>query len=411
MSQKTTSNRWIPFQCPACFALFRLRRSQVGRTGRCPTCAAAVLTAEDSLLSSPEPVGGEPPKEELLEKLAVAREMTPEEREAEELRQRNRKRQYTGGEQKGGWVDEESGASGLKVSWQAWLSGIMALVILSALGIFYIVNKRDSDKDDSGLVLGEEYDEFFVKPKAVPEKEASPEEQKTEEEMVDLIDRYRNYDLERLREAVRGFLTAATVDEKKRFVRDAGRVHPLMDDFYAKEDYEPEGFESINLTEVTYRRNLVLTTVQTGDFLNRAISVERVVEEGEETYRPDWESWVAYCEFTPEEMRAQKPTEPFLVRARVGPGDYYNYGFSDDQKWRAYELEMNNGEFLFQGYVPREGELDKSLSFVRRNPALEPFVLKVVYPPGARAKDQVEIVEIVPSDGWVFVNEKEETDE
>ena len=64
----------------------------------------------------------------------------------------------------------------------------------------------------------------------------------------------------------------------------------------------------IRITEVSYRGNLLTTMVQKADFLSSPIAVERVVSEDGEVYKVDWESWVGYCDFTPEEMRSKKPT-------------------------------------------------------------------------------------------------------
>lgn len=234
------------------------------------------------------------------------------------------------------------------------------------------------------------------------EEKPEVEEEAIDDEVSELVDEYSEADLNKAEEIIKKFLTAKTVEEKKRYVRDPDRVGPFMEDYYSKSPYEPEGFDSMDHLKVTFRHTLVLTAVTTGDFLTRGISLERFTALDKETYRVDWESWVAYSEKTPEEMRSEKPVEPFLIRPRVSLDTYYNYDFSDDEKWQAYDLEMNEGSDLFTGYVPKGSDLDKALGVLKEQGKPEPYILKVVYPKEARANNQVEIIEIIEGDGWIF---------
>jgi hypothetical protein len=57
-------------------------------------------------------------------------------------------------------------------------------------------------------------------------------------------------------------------------------------------------------------------------------------------------------------MRAEKPDKPFLMRVIVKPANYYNYDFSDDEKWRSLGLELKDSIHSFLGYVERGSEQD-----------------------------------------------------
>ena len=81
MSVSSPPDRWIPFQCPSCHGVFRLRKSNVGRTGRCPMCGAVVETVARSVREDCRTAGI---KSDLLKSVAVAQEMTEEEIVAQE---------------------------------------------------------------------------------------------------------------------------------------------------------------------------------------------------------------------------------------------------------------------------------------------------------------------------------------
>jgi hypothetical protein len=223
------------------------------------------------------------------------------------------------------------------------------------------------------------------------------------DEVETLIDDFEKFSMEKMEAETKSFLTAKTVEEKSKFVRDPARVGPLMKSHYQKLSYQPEGFEELNRTTGSYRGKLASLSVTTGDFLDYPITMEREVKDGKETYLVDWESWVGYCEKTPKEMKAEKPTTPFLVRALVEDSDYYNYDFSDEKRWKSFTLFIGKSQVSVTGYALRDSELEKRIS---QNPEDSlSVILKVAYPENAKNDDQVLITEIVNLDGWVIGGE------
>ncbi|MDA7909647.1 hypothetical protein N9B18_01285, partial [Akkermansiaceae bacterium] len=150
--------------------------------------------------------------------------------------------------------------------------------------------------------------------------------------------------------------------------------------------------------------------VQKADFLSSPIAVERIVDGEEESYLIDWESWVGYCDYTPEQMRMEKPDKPFLMRVLVQPASYYNYEFSDDGKWRSLGLELKDSIYSFLGYVERDSEQDKRFRVMMKGGKVVACMVRVAYPTGSRSKDQVEILEIVGS-GWLQNLSKDNEDD
>lgn len=399
MSETTSPNRWIPFQCPACHGLFRLRKSEVGLTGRCPTCRAVVSAADPEAAPHQLVETGESP-EMLLKNLALARTMSPEEVEKQKEAMAGRRRQYVGdaGDQID-WEDQIEGQEAKTVSWKVVTSVVMSALVLGALGIYAVKRATPPPQADTGL-MGDESKARALLQEIVAAGRRKGEEEEGDE-VAQAIDDYLKFDIQAVEDVVKGFLRAKNVEEMKQWIRDPERVGPLLDLYYGKVDFETEGFESLNKLEVSYRGNLVNTTVQTADFLSTPIAVERMVSGNEETYRVDWESWVGYCDFTAMEMRSRKPTQPFLMRVILEPASYYNYEFKDDKKWRSYGIETRESEFSFLGYVARDSELDKKIQLLLKNAARTSCLIEAAYHPDARAKDQLEIVDFI-SEGWIL---------
>ncbi|MDB4764556.1 hypothetical protein OAG21_04875, partial [Akkermansiaceae bacterium] len=139
MSETASSNRWIPFQCPTCFGLFRIKKSQVGQTGRCPVCNAAVQSSESENLGVLNQAASSAiDNNNLLERVAVAQEMTSEQLRKAESGIRGRRRQYVG-EEAGGMAWEEEEASD-NVSWKVVVSIVLSAFVLLALSLVYYKN-------------------------------------------------------------------------------------------------------------------------------------------------------------------------------------------------------------------------------------------------------------------------------
>ena len=214
------------------------------------------------------------------------------------------------------------------------------------------------------------------------------------------VDDFEKFDNAKIEKAIRNFVTAESPAELKNYIRDSERVGPLLDRYYERADYEAVGFEALDMSQMKYNGDVVTMLVQKADFLSSPIAVERVVDGEEESYQIDWESWVGYCDYTPEQMRAEKPDKPFLMRVVVKPANYYNYDFSEDGKWRSLGLELKDSIHSFLGYVERDSEQDKKFRVMMKGGQVVACMVRVAYPTGSRSKDQVEILEVVGS-GWL----------
>ena len=398
MSETASSNRWIPFQCPTCFGLFRIKKNQVGRIGRCPVCNAAVQSSESEKPGVLDQAAiSTHDNDNLLSRVAVAKEITSEHLRKKKSGLKGRRRQYVG-EEAGAMAWENEEASN-EVSWKVVVSIVLTALVLLALSLVYYKNSGlNPMAGSSGPVIDrEQADSWLDDIEKADRNTKQIEEGETAAKEVDNFEKFDNAKVERI---IKNFVTAKSPAELKKYIRDSERVGPLLDRYYETVDYEEEGFEAVDMTQMKYNGDIVTMLVQKADFLSSPIAVERVVDGEEESYQVDWESWVGFCDYTPEQMRTQKPDKPFLMRVIVKPTSYYNYDFSDDRKWRSLELESKDSIYSFLGYVKRDSEQDKRFRVMMKEVQSVACMVKVAYPTGARAKDQVEILEIL-GDGWV----------
>lgn len=329
--------------------------------------------------------------------------MTPEEIARREASRKTHRRQYDSSGGGGGdlnWEEETTAPVKKGTSWRVAWSLVMGTFVLLALGAHYVKNVRPDSVNRGSSVITD--------PKAREILNEILEKGKTDiyvdetgrDSTVDAVDQYKQFDLQEIEVVVKNFLKSETVAERMKWVRHSDRVLPLMKKFYVADEVEAEGFESLNKTATSYLDNLLTTIVQTADFLSSPIAIEKTGEGEDVKYLVDWESWVGYCEMKPEEMRIKKPTEPVLMRVIANRENYYNFTFSDDKEWTSYRMELKDSEYSFLGYAKKNSKVDEFFSVLRRKGGTNPCIIKVVYPPKARAKDQVEIVEVV-SDGWI----------
>ncbi|MDA7621112.1 hypothetical protein N8610_00570 [Akkermansiaceae bacterium] len=408
MSETASSNRWIPFQCPTCFGLFRIKKSQVGQTGRCPVCNAAVQSSESENLSVLNQTASSTiDNNNLLARVAVAQEMTSEQLRKAESGLRGRRRQYLG-EEAGemAWEKEEASDN---ISWKVVVSIVLSAFVLLALSLVYYKNSglNPSAGSTRPEINREQADSWLDEIEKADRNTKKIEEGETAAKDVDNFEKFDNAKVEK---AIRNFVTAKSPAELKKYIRNSERVGPLLDRYYEKVDYEVEGFEALDMTQMRYNGDVVTMFVQKADFLSSPIAVERIVDGEEESYLIDWESWVGYCDYTPEQMRMEKPDKPFLMRVLVQPASYYNYEFSDDGKWRSLGLELKDSIYSFLGYVERDSEQDKRFRVMMKGGKVVACMVRVAYPTGSRSKDQVEILEIVGS-GWLQNLSKDNEDD
>ena len=200
----------------------------------------------------------------------------------------------------------------------------------------------------------------------------------------------------RVRAVAEQFLNAGTWQERLAVVRQPGRVGPLMERYYSDPDNPDGPVPHRPIAEngrVQVYKSLLLIAIENEDRSRRPLAVERSAQDGE--YRVDWESFVGHCEVSWKEIPEKRPSQPFVLRARVKRGNFFNFGFRDD-KWTCWHLDDATGEHRLYGYTKRNGATEIGLVEAQRGTKEEAvYVLLKV-----RSAHQVEITEVIAK-GWV----------
>lgn len=196
---------------------------------------------------------------------------------------------------------------------------------------------------------------------------------------------------------VKGFLTAASEDDLLLHVRDPESTAPKLKSWLAGKPYEAPGFREMlgDSVAASDEKDLTTVTVRTGDFELRQI----VLIESEGVLKVDWESWAGWSEIRWEDFLATRPGDGKWFRVELSAVDYYNFDFTDEDRWVSYRLDSPDGATTLYGYVPRNGELDQKIRPFEDGQKVK-VLLKLKFPEGGRSKNQV-LIEAVTGQEWV----------
>ena len=196
------------------------------------------------------------------------------------------------------------------------------------------------------------------------------------------------------------FLEATRVEDLLPLVRNPQKAEARIRSSYPDGKIAAPGMDAFNtLAEISRTGPGISLKIRTRDFEEKTL----VFFELPEGLKIDWESWAGWSEMPWKTFLAAKPREGKVFRLLLSPIDYYNFGFSDDQKWQSYRLESPDGEHAVYGYVERDSALNSQL---RPPPDSKqvPLMLSLRFPENSTSKDQVVIDQIV-SEGWVLETE------
>jgi len=340
------ARRWNSFVCPGCRFVFRVSQDHDGKGVVCPACRI--------MLRLPAPEDETPP---LLTPMSGG--------ESEELE-----------EIEAGEDDDHAhdpGSGNLKF----FLS--LAVPALVLLGLFAWWMAPDPGKQDLAGPFPADLSAAPVGPSA-----ATPAVAGTLVLEIESV--------------VRSFLTAPSIEEALRHVRDPEKTAPKVDAWLAGKTYTAPGFrqvvgDSVSNNDTTGK--VFKVDVRTGDFELREI----VVFGTEGDLKVDWESWVGWSEMPWKEFQDQRPVEGKWFRVELSRVQYYNFDFKDESKWVSYRLISPYGTESLYGYVPRVSPLDEKIRPVDQN-GKEKLLLKLKFPPDASSDNQV-IIEAVSGVNWV----------
>ncbi len=194
----------------------------------------------------------------------------------------------------------------------------------------------------------------------------------------------------------RKFLEATTVEELLPLVRNPEVAEARMRGFYPAGKIEAPGMHPLDSgVVVSVRDKLVSLAVRTRDFEENSIAFIDTPQ----GLKVDWESWVGWSEISWKEFMATKPTSGHVFRVILARVDYYNFAFTDDQKWQSYRLESPDHEHAVYAYAEKGSVLNGRIHTDMDTKSLN-LMLSLRFPAGATSSNQVEIERFV-AEGWV----------
>ena len=271
---------------------------------------------------------------------------------------------------------------------------IWTTIVIAIFGAAFFVFK---DKNVQAFVESKaEQEEISNSPLLLPDEELDESI-----ELPKIMRRSQSEFLSIAEPATEKFLAATSVDQILPLVRDSEKMRAKIYDYYPNGKIAAIAISKFNFSgNISYKDSSAAVSILTRDFE----VVQLAFFDGKDGLKIDWESWVGWSEMPWDKLIESKPQRPILVRAMLRTVDYYNYGFTDDSKWRAYQLSSPDGAHTLYGYIERSSLLDIRLRPPEKSDSVA-VTLKIRFPEGEENRDQVVIHDMV-SDGWVLPETK-----
>lgn len=212
-----------------------------------------------------------------------------------------------------------------------------------------------------------------------------------------------------IEESATGYLASQTVSERARYVRDRERVLPLMESYYEDHPLVMRTFRRVNhfASLGLANRSFMILQIEIGAEGEKEEVVSVIVEQSEDgRLLFDWEAEVSYQPISLEKFIASKSTEPVDFRVYVERDHFYNFEFSDANRYVSVKLtERDSDSFLF-GYVERGAEAHRAIEalLARTVTEKEPAIVRVRFMPETASLRSVWIEKIV-APRWIYLGE------
>ena len=120
----------------------------------------------------------------------------------------------------------------------------------------------------------------------------------------------------------------------------------------------------------------------------------------------DWESFVGYSEKSFAELKRSKPASPVLVRGLVQLHDYYNFEFSDAQKFLSVKVIAPDGDDFIHAYCLRDSQMGRwllqDLGGRAEDSLTKGYTLWINYPNNTQSDRCVNLIQI-PAGRWLIL--------
>lgn len=214
-----------------------------------------------------------------------------------------------------------------------------------------------------------------------------------------------NREQEEAMTAVKSFLAAKNLEERKKFMRDASVLEKSLKDYYSRQADGPVAFSRVELVEAEPQgtHTYLFAVVDAAGNRRNAMAVR---PEPGAPYVVDWGSYALYSEMDWAKFMAEKPTRPVFFRLEAVPAEHYNYNFPDSQRMLCLKLvnPAEKGAPELYGYCVRTSTVGRTLEYLTKKNFGEstPMIVKLRYPSPEESDsvNQVWIDEVV-TEGWI----------
>ena len=208
-------------------------------------------------------------------------------------------------------------------------------------------------------------------------------------------------------QSLMGFISAATVEDKLKFVRLPELVEPEIRELFEN----PSEWNKVIPTEVG--PDPVFTSFQLLGVDTDVLRIRNVdgltlflfAHSADGRQLVDWEAAPFTNQKRFEEFRENRTTQPERFRITVKPDNYFNYGFSEDEYYSLQIAHVSELDKKSYAYVKKGSAAEKSL--VEVYPAIGNYFGDVCvyaelrYPTDSQSADHLEFVSLVYP-GWVL---------
>ncbi len=371
-----SKRRWSGFVCPECRFVFRVSRDHDGTGIVCPCCRRLMrIPGEDdtpSALLAP------------IRQVQAGEAAVPEDETNPPLQRRHGKnRRKAAPPEIPSWEIEATRTRHGERRTMKWiLIGGIPLFAVIVVAVVFALRSPPAPvvPDFVGVATG-------------------PDEGESIEEDIELPQVMKRSEPSIIGEAeplARAFLEATDVKQVLPLIHDVETVEPRLRRHYPDGKIEPVGLSAFNTGGgLNYRGSLVAISVRTREHEQRQLAFV----DGPEGLKIDWESWVGWSDMTWEDFIERSPSSPHTFRVVLQQVEYYNFAFTDEDKWQSYTLVSPDGEYLLYGYAEKGSVLNEQLrpSDPKSGSAM---MLGIKYPEARQSGRQVLIDSIV-AEGWV----------
>ena len=204
-------------------------------------------------------------------------------------------------------------------------------------------------------------------------------------------------DIERAGNVVRQFLQADGYLLKLQYLREKDTVAPLVKEFYSRHDSKP--ITESNLTYGMIGHGIVSVAFE---LPAKDVTWFFNLTPDNDTYKIDWFTSTLYQSEHIGSFLDSKSTKPTTLHVLVSRGSYYNYAWSDENKYQCFNISFPGLDREIYGYVDKDSDVGIEMMLLT---ALEPShaaILEARFPDKPEDGRQIEILKLISRDWLPF---------